>query len=429
MALARAGRRVATKDSFVRGRPSFRPVAASETRSGVAPKKSYGTFVHSEWFVRSPAMKPQTLFLSAAFSILAAVLGQGCAAKVALEDRPCPCADGWTCCSAKNVCVAPGTSCPSGTDGIAVLGPDGGDSGVLGPLGGGPVELAKGQSARCMAVSGDHVYWQNADGLVGGAVRTGGAFEVSHFRTPLADNPQCGLAVEGDTLFATSYSLGKVVELSLRSNGEWVIGASGTLYGQLTTPSSLALTKDAVIVTEIEAGRVTAIPRSRGASVVLAEGQVRPDDVHVYTSSEGTFAYFVERGARDGADGAIKRVDAGLSGTAVVQTLAAGLAYPRGIEAIDGRIYFAAGEGIYSVPMTGGTPSPLATDRLVSNTPFTVDPSFAYFYKAGGIAKVRLSDGSDVTPRYERTGLPVALAVDEGRLFWADGASVWSTAK
>lgn len=310
-----------------------------------------------------------------------------------------------------------------------MLGPDGGDAGSLGPLGGGPIELAKGQSARCMSIAGDHVYWQNADGLVGGSARAGGAFEVSHFRTPLADNPRCGLAIEGDTLFTTSYSLGKVVELSLRSNGEWVIGATGTLYGQLTTPSSLALTRDAVIVTELDAGRVTAIPRTRGNAVVLAEGQVRPDDVRVYTSNEGTFAYFVERGARDGADGAIKRVAANLSGGAAVQTLASGLSDPHGLEAVDGRVYFASGANLYSVPLTGGTPTPLVADRLVSNTGFAVDPAFAYFYKSGGIAKVRLSDGMQVGPSYERTGLPVALAVDEGRLFWADGASVWSTVK
>ena len=100
-----------------------------------------------------------------------------------------------------------------------------------------------------MTSAGDYVYWQNADGLVVGAPRSGGAFKVSQFRTPLADNPKCSLAVEGDTLFTTSYSIGKVVELSLRTNGEWHIGGMGSLYGDLTTPSSLALTKDAVIVT------------------------------------------------------------------------------------------------------------------------------------------------------------------------------------
>lgn len=373
-------------------------------------------------------MKPQTLLLSAAFSLFAAVLGQGCAAQVALEDRPCPCASGWTCCPSDNVCVAEGASCPG--SGLGVLGPDGSDAAPLGPIGPtGPVELAKAQSARCMVVAGDYVYWQNADGLVAGAPRAGGAFAVSTFRTPLADNPKCGLAVEGDTLFATSYSLGKVLELSLRSNGKWAIGASGTLYGELGKPSSIALTKDAVIVTEVEPGRVTAIPRTRGASVVLAEGLMRPDDVHVFTSLEGTFAYFVERGTAGEADGALKRVEATLSGNAVVQTLATGLENPRGIEAIDGQLYFVARDGLYAVPMSGGTPRRVAGDVLTASAPFAVDPSFAYLYRAGGISKVRLTDGSVVTPRYGQSGLPIALAVDEGRVFWADGASVWSSAK
>ncbi|HRG96367.1 MAG TPA: hypothetical protein PLR99_08975 [Polyangiaceae bacterium] len=373
-------------------------------------------------------MKPQTLFLSAAVSIAAAVLGQGCAAQVALEDRPCPCAEGWTCCPSNNVCVSEGTSCPG--SGLGVLGPDAGDA-ALGPLGVGadPIELARGQSARCLLAAGDYVYWQNADGLVAGAPRAGGAFEVSHFRTPLADNPQCGIAVEGDTLFATSYSLGKVLELSLRSNGEWVIGASGTLYGQLTTPSSIAVTQEAVIVTELDAGRVTAIARARAVPVVLAEGQVRPDDVRVFTSFDGTFAYFVERGTRGSASGAIKRVKATLAGDAVVETLATGLDEPRGLEAIDGQLYFVARAGFYSVPLTGGVPRLVLPDPLSGNAPFAVDPSFAYLYKGGGIAKVRLTDGSVVTPRYSQTGMPIALAVDGGRVFWADGASVWSSAK
>ncbi len=374
-------------------------------------------------------MKLQTLFFSASLSLFAAVVGQGCAAQVALEDRPCPCAEGWTCCPSNNVCVAPGASCPA--SGLGVLGPGDGDAGGLGPLGGqtDPIELARGQSARCLHAAGDHVYWQNADGLVAGAPRVGGALEVSHFRTPLADNPECGIAVEGDTLFATSYSLGKVLELSLRSNGEWVIGASGTLLGDLTTPSSLALTSEAVIVTELDAGRVTAMPRSRGAAVVLAEGQVRPDDVRVFTSFDGTFAYFVERGARGSASGAIKRVKATLAGGAVVETLATGLDEPRGLEAVDGQLYFVAREGLTTVPMTGGTPRLVLRDPLTVNAPFAADPTFAYLYKAGGVAKVRLTDGAVVTPRYGQASLPIALAVDGGRVFWADGASVWSSAK
>jgi hypothetical protein len=149
---------------------------------------------------------------------------------------------------------------------------------------------------------------------------------------------------------------------------------------------------------------------------VLAEGLMRPDDVHVITSLEGTFAYFVERGTAGEAGGALKRVEATLSGNAVVQTLATGLENPRGIE-IDGQLYFVARDGLYAVPMSGGTPRRVAGDVLTSSAPFAVDPSFAYLYRAGGISQVRLTDGSVVTPRYRESGLPIALAVDEGRVF------------
>jgi hypothetical protein len=35
-----------------------------------------------------------------------------CVGAVSENDRPCPCATGWTCCSS-NVCVGPGASCPA----------------------------------------------------------------------------------------------------------------------------------------------------------------------------------------------------------------------------------------------------------------------------------------------------------------------------
>jgi len=378
-------------------------------------------------------MKPHSLLLSAAFSLLAAALAPACAAQIALDDRPCPCAEGWTCCATSNVCVGPGGSCQDTKGGLACLGdrcPDG--SVGLGSLSGNnPTELAKAQSARCLVAAGDHVYWQNADGLVAGALRGGGSFEVSHFRTPLAENPRCGIAVDGDTLYTTSYSLGKIVELSLRSNGEWVIGATSSFFGALTTPSSLALTANGVVVTELEAGRVTYVPRTRAAAVVLAKDLVRPDDVRVLVSAEGTFAYFVERGTSGEKNGAIKRVaiqDGGPAEGAVVETLATGLDAPRGIEAVDGRLYFTTGRELVSIPVTGGASKVVVSDLVVGGAPFTTDPTFVYYAGGGGIAKARLEDGHRAT-LYPRSGIPLAIAADDGRIFWADGASVWSATK
>lgn len=51
------------------------------------------------------------LFRFSLLGLLAAL--PACVSQVPLEDLPCPCATGWTCCSDRNVCVAEGASCPS----------------------------------------------------------------------------------------------------------------------------------------------------------------------------------------------------------------------------------------------------------------------------------------------------------------------------
>ncbi len=368
-------------------------------------------------------------FAFAVAATLSLALSQGCAAKLALEERACPCSEGWTCCPSRNMCVGPGESCGSG---LGVLGPDGGGDAPLGPIGAqNPYELAKAQSARCIVSAGDYVYWQNADGLVVGAPRNGGAFKVSQFRTPLADNPKCSLAVEGDTLFTTSYSIGKVIEISLRSNGEWHIGGSGSLYGNVTTPSSLALTKDAVVVTEYEAGRVTLVPRSRAAAVVLADGLTRPDEVRVYSSPRGTFAYFVERGTSGEKNGTIKRVAMTASEAPnVVETLATGLDGPASPVAVDGRIYFRAGNGLYSIPLDGGAVEVVLGERSglsVGALALASDGNHLFFSRSSGIARAS-RDGREVVDLYPSTTAYV-LSVDQGRIFWADSASVYTATK
>jgi hypothetical protein len=48
------------------------------------------------------------------------IVAMACIATVSEEDRPCPCASGWTCCASAQVCVAPGAECPTGDGGTAV---------------------------------------------------------------------------------------------------------------------------------------------------------------------------------------------------------------------------------------------------------------------------------------------------------------------
>jgi hypothetical protein len=45
--------------------------------------------------------------------ILSAVAIGACAASFPIDGAPCPCTQGWTCCSGANICVENGTACPS----------------------------------------------------------------------------------------------------------------------------------------------------------------------------------------------------------------------------------------------------------------------------------------------------------------------------
>lgn len=361
----------------------------------------------------------KTLSLLGLSSLLAclAALTPACSGQVALEDRPCPCASGWTCCPSRNVCVAPGTACgetppPNGT----TPSPEAGGPPAASAN---PIELAGAQSARCMVAAGDHVYWQNADGLVVGAERAGGRVEISHFRTPLANNPSCGIAVEGERLFTTSYALGKILELSLRSNGDWVVGAAGTLFGQVTTPSSLALDADAVYVTELDAGNVTRVPRTRQASTVLAAGLTRPHGIVATTDD----VFFVERGDSGAGNGAIKRVPK--TGGATVE-IATGQADPAGLAIVDGTVYWTAGGKVWSVAATGGAPREVAREVTPVGLGVVSDAKSLYYAARASLTTVPLAGGE---PRELYKGLPIAMAVDEGRVFWSDGSRVFSGTK
>jgi hypothetical protein len=48
----------------------------------------------------------------ATVAVAVALLAVGCNTQLKPDNRPCPCATGWTCCANMNVCVRGGTSCP-----------------------------------------------------------------------------------------------------------------------------------------------------------------------------------------------------------------------------------------------------------------------------------------------------------------------------
>lgn len=360
----------------------------------------------------------------ATFAVVVGVLSlaSACAGEVSLDDRPCPCAEGWSCCASRNMCVAPGATCGDGLGGLGQIGTSAGDGG----LGGlqatkNPVELATAQSARCFATDREHVYWQNADGLVVGSVKGAPRLEVSSTKTPLASNALCGIAIDGDELITTAYQLGKLVSLSLASNGEWHVGGNMSLFGDgLKTPSSLSLAAETIYVTDHEGGKVVAVARGRGQTVVLAEGLTRPHGV----VHDNAFVYFVEQGDSTLGTGAIKKVAKDGGAVAVV---AGNQKSPDGLVMWDGRLYWKANRRVWSVAVSGADVKELASElTLLGSGGVGVDGQSVFFGASRGMMRVALAGGA-ASEIY--SGTPHALTVDEGRVFWADGSSVWSATK
>ncbi|HXI61019.1 MAG TPA: hypothetical protein VNO55_33405, partial [Polyangia bacterium] len=56
-----------------------------------------------------PALRP--IQLLAAFVVIG-VTGVGCMEPLSINDRHCPCSDGYICCKSTNICLAPAQSCP-----------------------------------------------------------------------------------------------------------------------------------------------------------------------------------------------------------------------------------------------------------------------------------------------------------------------------
>jgi hypothetical protein len=48
------------------------------------------------------------------------IVAFACVGRVSEENRPCPCASGWTCCATTQVCVPTGATCPTGDGGTAL---------------------------------------------------------------------------------------------------------------------------------------------------------------------------------------------------------------------------------------------------------------------------------------------------------------------
>jgi hypothetical protein len=118
-----------------------------------------------------------------------------------------------------------------------------------------------------MAQDDAHVYWVNDDGRLFGAPKDGGPAVGSRWIPPggapiSALLPGgCKLVIDGGYAYTTLPSLGKIARVSLFTNGVWVLGDDGLLFGDLSLPSSLTLDANAVYVTQSDTALLTKVPR------------------------------------------------------------------------------------------------------------------------------------------------------------------------
>ncbi len=398
-------------------------------------------------------MNLRLLLVSSFLAVTSAVVAQGCADPVSVADRPCPCVDGWTCCAGKKVCIAPGETCEVAGSGPDTVVPDAGDAPDASDDTA-PRRLAETLWARCLTASGGYVYWQQTDGLVTGLLASGDKGpEVPNSRM-IGQLDYCGLAVDDGLLFYTLYVhapaptyFGVLNQLDLYAYGSWSLqnAPSTTWRNDLTTPSSVAVTPDAVLYTEFETGRVTLLGRKVVKTVVLATGMNRPGEVRVH----GRFAYFVEYGQGEPVpDGSIRRVSLDAPAPAEVETLVGNIVAPRGLQIVDGTLYFAAGRPsgssgppdsrVYALPLESSplVAKPILGDVRFGGRTFVVSGDAIYYPRiAVGdntprvVAKAALSTEAEGVDLYTSKDEIVDLAADETRLYWADEVSVWSGPK
>lgn len=371
------------------------------------------------------------MFVAAA-ATLGVAAGAGCGSQVALEDRPCPCSSDYVCCASRNVCLAPGASCPAANDAGGVgVDADSPSSAISASH----LRLASAQSPRCMTTDADHVYWQNANGLLVGAPKRGGELKISSFQTPAANDPRCGIAVDGGFVYSTWYQYGKLVRLSLSSHGAWSIGAEGSFFGAFKGPSSVAVDADSVYVTEYEGGVVSKISKtpSEAPAQPLATGLARPHAVVVDEAN----VYFIDRGDPDlgtvddggvdgGGDGGVRRPGALLrvaKSGGTVTTLVSPITSPESLALHQGRLYWTDASGNVSAIGVDGSNRVVLRDREFVPGPIATDGVHLY-WGSSRLRKMPIGGGKPVD-LFDSKGPPLALTVDATSIFYGAGDEVW----
>ena len=311
------------------------------------------------------AFKTSWMVAAALALSLAACDGVG-VNELGLEGEPCPCAEQWTCCENRNVCVRNGAMCPAGPDastpGAADASPGSGDpdAGRLGPI-----VVADGLTEPyAMATDGDWVYVADRGGEA--VLRLDFDHDTLHPSFDGATVVAAGqafpvaLAVgdSGDVYWANEVG-GEIMALRRGSpENEPVAIASGQ-----EQPVGVAVAGEHVYWATrgdgTSIGSIARVPRTGGEVEVLASGLPEPADLAVGP----TYVYWTNAGTTSGG-GSVARV---LRGGGEVDTLATGQDRPTQIEFAHSELYWLArGEGgsrrVMTMALPGEDPSAAVDD-------------------------------------------------------------------
>ncbi len=269
--------------------------------------------------------------------------------------------------------------------------------------------LASGQDGPfVLTTDGTNLYWADYGGQTIESMPLAGGSPTT---LATGQGGVVGIATDGTNVYWTDSGSGEVEE-------EPIGGPTNTLLANgLNYPFGIATDGTYVYWTNFDGSTVDSIPVLGGSPTTLVSGTSNPTQLILYDGN----LYWITPNA---GYGIYTAPDTGGSPTSV-NTGPYGLTGPNGFTIYDNVIYLTVGNGggsgaIDTVPVTGGTPTPLITG-LNTPTYITTDGTNLYWIDGSDIYTAPIGGG---TPQIFATGAtPSDLIYYGGYIYWTDGGS------